>query len=204
MAPPYSFEVTFDQLEPSDDLSAARGDLISERVMFGNFQLDVAGVDFGLEEVELLGFAIGLYRSVSHVAALGGDAFYHFADCDLQLEVTAAKNDQLIVAYLTNAGRYKKTNIDALVMLKMASKFLIEILTDAFIRYPALLRNHAFLQYCPLAMVCAREQFSSELNFSDLVYYSKRDAISLGDMTGVEITRSPSSTRSIGKPKPDG
>lgn len=187
----HSYVVQFDQLEEGDNLAAVRGDYVAECLMFGDFELTIGSVEFGEKSVELLGFAIGLYKSVAYVLALGGNKFYSFEECDLKLEVSAAADNQLILAYVTSAGLWKKACIEGLEMLRASTQFLVTLLADAFKRYPDLLRNHSFLISCPLAMQYALDNFRDELEFDRLQYYPSPDALCLGDLSGIEVRRTP-------------
>ena len=191
MTTQHSFVVKFDQLETDDDLKAVRGDLVPDCVMFGDFELTINGVEFGEHSIELLGFVIGLYQAVSHVLSFGGDSFYQFEECDLKLEITDARGADLIVSYVSSAGRWKKVEVNGLEMLRSSARFLTDILDDAFARYPDLLCNHSFLISCPLAMKHAWNNFRDTLDFACMQYYPSADALTENNLAGEEVQRLP-------------
>ena len=189
MAITHSFIVRYDQLEEGDDLTAVRGDLVPDCVMLGDFELTIDSVEFGEPNVELLGLAIGMFQAVTHVLAFGGDKSYSFAECDLKLEITDSKDEQLVVAYVTSAGYWKKAYVDGLQMMRAAARLLREVLAETFDRHPQLLLNHSFLRSCPFAMHYARDARKGEFQTQDMCFYSSPDALR-EDMSGrVEVRR---------------
>lgn len=163
-----SFQLELKEKAPIN-LAKLHGNLVAETIALGDLTFEIDDTDFSLTRLEILDFAIGLYRCVSETLATGSSRQYSFLEIDGGLQVSSAAQNKLILAY--TVGRdgepFQSAEIEGLVLLRASAGFLSSVLEECFNVYPDLLRNFSFLSTCPFAWELTRNKQSN----SEIVWY---------------------------------